>query len=57
MKRRLTSLCAFGLLVWMAVAPVEEKAEVHLLALGGAGESHSLSQLAAQLQEGLADAG
>ena len=44
-------------LVWMAVAPAEEKAEVHLLALGGAGESYSLSQLAAQLQEGLADAG
>ena len=42
-------------LVWMAVAPGEEKAAVHLLAFGGAGESGWFSQLAAHLQEELAD--
>jgi len=43
-------------LVWMAVAPGEEKAVVHLLAFGGVGESGWFSQLTAQLEEELTDA-
>jgi cytochrome c biogenesis protein len=42
-------------LVWMAVAPDQAQAMVHLLALGGAGESGWLSRLAAQLQQELTD--
>ncbi len=42
-------------LVWMAVAPDQDRAVVHLLALGGAGESGWFSRLAAQLQEKLTD--
>ncbi len=43
-------------LVWVAVAPAEDKTAVHLLAFGGVGESDGFLQLAAQLQEGLTDA-
>ena len=42
-------------LVWMAVAPGEEKVVVHLLAFGGVGESGWFPPLAAQLQEELTD--
>lgn len=43
-------------LIWMAVTPVEDKAEVHLLAFGGVGESGWFSRLAAHLQEEMTDA-
>jgi hypothetical protein len=42
-------------LVWIALAPDQDRAVVHLLAFGGTGESGWFSRLAAQLQEGLAD--
>ena len=48
-------LCGSRLL-WMAVTPGEEKAIVHLLAFGGAGESGWFSKLAAHLQEEMTDA-
>jgi len=42
-------------LVWLAVAPDQDRTVVHLLALGGAGESGWFSRLATHLQEEMTD--